>query len=138
VAIREYGAAEMREYLVGKDFSEEVAAEIVAELERESAIDDRRYAAVIVRHLGLRGKGPRFILARLRQKGVALPLSEIQAMFDENLPSGELESARKVVERRYPSAWSDLKTKQRAYQALLRRGFSAEIARKCLKAPSGE
>ena len=135
LSVREYGSGEMRSYLIRKGASEEQAERIVAELVDRKMIDDERYARVVARHQAFRDKGPSYVLMKLRQKGVQLPLKKVQEIFEETLPESagsELEMARKVVERRYPRAHEDRAELRKAYQALLRRGFSRDVVRKCL------
>lgn len=137
LSVREYGSGEMRTYLIRKGASEADAEAVVSELMAGRLIDDERYARVIARHQAFRDKGPAYVMSRLREKGVNLPMTTIRAIYQEAMPEGlesELELARRVVERRYPRALRDRAEKQRAYQALLRRGFSSEVVRRCLSA----
>jgi regulatory protein len=135
ISIREYGAVELRAYLIRKGATAEQADEVVARLVAEQRVDDRRYARVIARHQAFRDKGPAYILAKLRQKGLKLSLHEVQTLYEENLPQArdsELEMARRVLERRYPHALESQSEKKKAYEGLLRRGFSRDVVRKCL------
>ncbi|MCM2324132.1 MAG: recombination regulator RecX [Oligoflexia bacterium] len=132
LAAREYAAAELRGYLERKGVEEAEAQEVVNALVREGWVDDRRFARAFARDQVIRGKGPMHILAGLRRKGVRIELSEVRGIFAEVSDRNELETARALVERRYPRASRDPKVSRRAFQALLRRGFSAETARKCL------
>ena len=50
----------------------------------------------------------------------------------------ELDAAREIVGRRYPDSGKDKKEAQRAFQALVRRGFSFQVAREALKARSAD
>ena len=135
IAVREYASNELRTYLIRKGAATHEAEEIVRELVDDQRIDDRRYARVIARHQAFRDKGPAYILAKLRQKGVRLSLQEVQALYEETLPEtydSELAMAQRVIERRYPHAMSDRKEKHKAFNALLRRGFSRQVIQKCL------
>jgi SOS response regulatory protein OraA/RecX len=135
ISIREYGAAELKSYLVRKGASSALADEIVKELTADQRIDDRRYARVIARHQAFRDKGPAYVLSRLRQKGVKLSMKEVQALYEESLPEtrdSELDLAKAVLERRYPHAFESQSETKRAYEGLLRRGFSREVVQKCL------
>jgi regulatory protein len=135
ISIREYGAAELKSYLIRKGATSAQAEEVVNELVADQRVDDRRYARVIARHQAFRDKGPAYILAKLRQKGLKLSLREVQSLYEESLPNtreSELEMAREVLERRYPHALENPSEKKRAYQGLLRRGFSRDVIQKCL------
>lgn len=136
LSVREYASAEMESYLRRKGASAPDAAAIVSELVRMNAIDDERYARVIARHQAMRDKGPAYVEAKLRQKGVRLPRQRLLEIFREVLPEerpSEKESVRRILERRYPEAGRDAKAKSRAFQALLRRGFSRSAILECLK-----
>ena len=78
------------------------------------------------------GKGPRYIQMKLKEKGVSASLGQVTEVLDEVSGASQLETAREIVERRYSGFESDVSTRARAYQALLRRGFSHEIARHAL------
>lgn len=139
LSVREYAAAEMRSYLVRKGAKPADAELIVEELIGSERLDDRRYARAVTRHQAFRDKGPSYIQQKLRQKGVKISLPEVRGIFKETLPESyesELDMARKVLERRYPRAMpgpeQDRDEMRRAYQALIRRGFSSEVAKKCV------
>jgi regulatory protein len=140
ISIREYGASELKSYLIKKGASTQKAEEVVSQLVAENKIDDRRYARVIARHQAFRDKGPAYVLSKLRQKGVKLSMREVQSLYEETLPEtrqSELEMAREVLERRYPHALESQAEKKRAYEGLLRRGFSRDVVSKCLFKRSG-
>lgn len=135
ISIREYGASELRSYLIRKGATPEQAEEVVSQLVADQRVDDRRYARVIARHQAFRDKGPAYVLAKLRQKGLKLSMKEVQSLYEENLPQSrdsELEMVQEVLERRYPHAFESQSEKKRAYEGLLRRGFSRDAVSKCL------
>jgi regulatory protein len=135
IAIREYGAGELKSYLIRKGATAQQAEEVVSQLVADNRIDDRRYARVIARHQAFRDKGPAYVLAKLRQKGLKLSMQEVQSLYEESLPHSretELEMAQEVLERRYPHAFESQAEKKRAYEGLLRRGFSRDVVSKCL------
>ncbi|MCM2280040.1 MAG: RecX family transcriptional regulator [Oligoflexia bacterium] len=133
LSLREHSAAELRTYLRRKGFAEGEADEAISELVTKGLIDDRRFARAFARAQVMRGKGPRQILAGLRAKGVRIELAEVSRIYSEVSEVDELQAARQLLERRYPKAAQDFKERRRAFQALLRRGFSAEVARQCLR-----
>jgi regulatory protein len=136
--VREHSAAEITTYLVRKGFNEAEAREAVALLVEEGLISDERYKRAISRHHTMRGKGPRYIQSKLAEKGVRAELRDLKDLYAEQTPGGELQSARTIVENRYPEALTGegalkLRERGRAFQALLRRGFSFEVARASLE-----
>ena len=132
LGVREYSAHEMRSYLKRKGVESEEAARVVEELVGERMIDDHRYAGVVARAQSNRDQGPGKIMAKLRAKGVRAGLAEARALFNEHSSRDELSLARSILERRYPNAREDLREQRRAYAALIRRGFSGDVARRAL------
>jgi regulatory protein len=139
LSIREHSSRELETYLKQRQIPAEIAAETVAQLTEEKLQDDRRFARAMTRSQVVREKGPGFILQKLRQKGVRIELSEVKELFGDTSDHNELEMARKLVARRYPRASQDERELRRAYAALLRRGFSGDVARKALlgRVPEG-
>ena len=130
---KESSRADLESWLVKKGVTESEAKETAAQLVSEGWLDDHRYARIMVRHQAARGKGPRYISSKLREKGVKLDPERVREIAEELGLSPELETARAIVERRYPAARTgDRKEAGRAFQALLRRGFSSETARKAI------
>lgn len=134
--VREYSAGEMRAYLKRKGFETGEIGPLVEELVAQGLISDDRYSRIIARHSANRGKGPGYIQAKLRQKGVKLSSQEAKSLFQEHSSESELDLAKRILESRYPDAFENFKEKQRAYQGLIRRGISHEVAQLCLKAPA--
>jgi regulatory protein len=129
---REYSRAELRTYLRGKGFGEEVIDACVERLGELGFVDDRRYARMLTRHQTLRGKGPRYVQQKLTQKGVRLEGDELAALIREVVPGDPAAQARQIVDRRYPGWREDRAVAGKAFQALVRRGFSFEVARRAL------
>lgn len=132
LSLREHSARELATYLKQRQIPVSIATEVIEQLIEEKLLDDRRYARAMTRSQAVREKGPSYILQKLRQKGVRIELDEVKDLFKDTSDRSELEMARNLVQRRYPRAASDEKELRRAYSALLRRGFSGEIARKAL------
>lgn len=133
LAVREYSAAEMRSYLKRKNIPEDEADQVITDLVADHSIDDLRYARIIAGEQGKRDQGPKHVLIKLRQKGVDLPFREVERIFREVMEADELGLAREILSRRYPGFESDPRQRQRAYSALVRRGFSSSIASEVLK-----
>lgn len=132
LTVREYSVAEMRSYLKKKGVSEELSEDLVAELQEDGSLSDLRFAKALARDQSFRQKGPLYILAKLRAKGVSMDLKDLRGLLGEMSDIDESEAIRRILERRYPKASSDPKEFRRAYQGLLRRGYSSELIRKCL------
>lgn len=132
LTLREHSARELEVYLERRGFSVEIIESTLALLMKEKLLDDRRYARSLTRSQALHEKGPGYIHQKLQQKGIRIELSEVRSLFNETSDRDEMEMARSLVERRYPRAHEDEAVLRRAYSALLRRGFSGEIARKAL------
>ncbi len=133
LASRETSTLEMKEYLKKKGFSREDIETTVERLLEDKLIDDQRYARAMTRAVAAKGKGPMQVVAALRKKGVELSLRQAKALLQDEVSEwDEVALARKTVERRYPDARTDPKAYRRAYQALLRRGFSPEVIKKSL------
>ena len=131
--VREYSAGEMKSYLKRKGYEKVEIDTTVDQLVSEGLISDGRYSRIIARHSANRGKGPGYIQAKLRQKGVKLSSSDAKALFNEHSSETELDLAKRILEARYPKAFDNFKEKQRAYQGLIRRGISHEVAQLCFK-----
>ena len=126
LARRDFACRELSERLIRRGCGEATAAGVVAELLREGALDESRYAQNYVAYHAGRGQGPLRIAAELRQRGLAADLIE------GALASGPdwVALARKVCRAKFglqpPSSWA-----QRARQArfLQYRGFSSDHIR---------
>ncbi len=138
LTVREYSATEMVRYLTRKKFPREIAEEAVQELIRRKWLDNDRFSRAMARSLVSQSKGPGFIRAKLMQKGVSLDFQKAQNLFTEASDQTELEMARQWVEKKYPRAHEDPKQRQRAYAALIRRGFSPQTAQNALKVTETE
>jgi len=130
ISRRETASYDLIEYLIAKGFGESIAASVVAELIERGFIDDRRFSEALVRHHASRGKGPQYIQNVLKRKRLALSNAELAGIVQERLGKSDVERAREIVERRYPRFRQDLKEANKAFQALVRRGFSFDVARK--------
>ncbi|MGK5082522.1 regulatory protein RecX [Bdellovibrionota bacterium FG-1] len=132
LAVREYSEKEMLDYLKRKSIPAEQASETVTTLVSERLLDNQRFVKTLARSQALRERGPGYILNQLRQKGIHIEMPQMREIFTEVSGQTELAVARKIVERRYANAPHDPTSLKRAYEALLRRGFSAEVARQAL------
>ncbi|OFZ53732.1 MAG: hypothetical protein A2428_04070 [Bdellovibrionales bacterium RIFOXYC1_FULL_54_43] len=136
LAVRDHSVAEVRVFLARNGFSETVIENVIRELRTEGLLDDQRFARSLSTSYISRGKGPAYVLAKLRQKGVPVSSHDLKQLFRELLSEEEeLKLARKIVTRKYPEANRNMKMYLRAHQALLRKGFSTDLIRKALGRP---
>ena len=160
LGLREHSRQELERWLRGRFRKSPIAAEaqaiiveVAARLEADGFLSDDRYAKMMTRHHMMRGKGPTFIRMKLMEKGIRADITQIRAWMNDGGATGaeplnvdgneeieevspeaaEIETARRVIERRYPTARTDKKAAARAFQTLMRRGFSSSVARKALQ-----
>ena len=126
---RERSSGDIKVFLKKEGFSQETISLVIQELTAKNYINDERYAKIVVREQALSGKGPTWILMKLKQKGISVERKLIETLIQEVGETSELELARKLVLRKYSEAKENPATARKAIQALLRRGFSYSIAR---------
>ncbi len=129
---RECSTGDIAQTLKRKGFSAQVIAETVQELVDQKLIDDQKYSRILVREQTLRGKGPNWIRMKLKAKGIATDRKEVEALIENAAETSELVVAAGVVARKYPLACADPAVARKAIQALLRRGFSYDVARQAI------
>ncbi|MBA4494415.1 RecX family transcriptional regulator [Paenactinomyces guangxiensis] len=119
---------EVKQYIAGKEFSEEHGEKVIIEMQHLGYLDDRKYAkAWVEERRNTRGYGP----IRLRQELMKKRI--VAKWIDEALGHTEEEEERhlamKVAERRYLRICRDPwpKVERKLGQYLLRQGFSADI-----------
>ncbi len=120
---RPLSRAELIKRLVEKGGSEDDAVAAADWLEDLGALDDRAYAAAIVRHYGGRSYGPARIREELRRRGIGKELWD-EAL--ESLPGPEdaLDALDALVRKKAMGGLDSPKEVKRVSDALLRRGFS--------------
>ena len=111
---------DLEKKLRDKGASEEGAAAAGDWLEEIGALDDRAYAALLVRHCGDLGYGPARMREKLREKGVP------RQLWDEALEQAPdtQSQIRSFLEKKLTGGAVSGKEKKRLFDALLRRGFS--------------
>ncbi len=111
---------DLEKKLRDKGASEEDAAAAGDWLEDIGALDDRAYAALLVRHCGDLGYGPARMREKLREKGVP------RQLWDEALEQAPdtQSQIRSFLEKKLTGGAVSDKEKKRLFDALLRRGFS--------------
>lgn len=88
-------------------------------LEAIGALNDAEYAAILVRHYGQMGYGPRYVQEKLREKGVPRELWDGAL---EELPEAEEQIDRFLADK-LQGRDPDPREKKRLSDALLRRGY---------------
>lgn len=111
---------ELIKRLVEKGGSRDDAEAAADWLEELGALDDRAYAATVVRHYGGRGYGPARIREELRRRGISKELWE-DAL--EEFPDPE-ETLDALVRKKAKGGLDTPRDVKRVGDALLRRGFS--------------
>ena len=129
---KECSSKDLRDYLVRRECESPVIDEVLESLIREGLLSDQRYARLMVRHQYLREKGPAYIRQKLREKGISLQSTEIQKIITEVSETPESETAERVLIKKYPKAGVDPKERRKAFSALMRRGFSSDVAQRAL------
>lgn len=136
LSARESTAREMRSYLGRKGVVPSLIEKVVADLVNSDLINEERYLRAYIRSTASMKKGPHQLLAALKRKGIEVSLSTLNSVLHEELGDwDEVEAARRLVERRYrmyPGVPTDPAVRRRAFQTLLRRGFSSTVARKVI------
>ncbi len=120
---REHAALELEQKLIGKGCDEAVAADVLHWCQQHGLQSDDRFTDSFVRQRRERLYGPRRIRAELAGKGVADELISTHLDDEQDwLAVARQFIARKTVDLR------EYRQRGKVYQALLRRGFTAEQA----------
>jgi SOS response regulatory protein OraA/RecX len=120
-------------------YTPEIIDSLMSEFTEKKWIDDNRYFRALVRELSLRGKGPRFIVQKLKEKQIRVELRAIEEeLTAQNLGDEDSQSARLLArkfQRLTPSSdkQEQFKIRQKAMGFLVRRGFSIEAAKRAFE-----
>lgn len=123
LARREHSARELKAKLARKGLDAGESAKALSDLQAKNYQSDARFGEMLIRTRIAGGYGPRWILAELRQHGMAE--SEAQALIDAAEPDWP-DLVRDLLRRRYGNkraATPAERSKRVAF--LLRRGFHA-------------
>ena len=133
VARRDLTVAELRIRLERKHVPPEAIDEAIAELQGTGFLDDARYARQFAEDKReLDQWGTERIAMDLRRRGVAPQL--IDAAVSNHSRDSEIRTALLLLGQRYPHAPEDDRERDRAWQMLVRRGYSPEIAYDAIRA----
>lgn len=116
---RAMSRADLERKLRGKGASQAEARYAAEWLEAIGALNDAEYGAILARHYGQMGYGPRYVQEKLREKGIPRELWE-DAL--EALPEAA-EQIDRFLESKLRGRIPDEKEKKRLCDALARRGF---------------
>lgn len=119
---------EMRTFLKGKGYLDEVVDYVVGKMREYSYLNDEAYASAYAESAGKR-KGKRLIAMELRSKGISD--EAIACALEET--GGEEESACALLEKYLRGKTVDQKTLAKAYAYLLGKGFSGDTVKAALK-----
>jgi regulatory protein len=127
VARRDLTVAELRARLERKHVPPEAIDDAVAELEETGFLDDARYARQFAEDKReLEQWGMDRIAQDLRRRGIAPQL--IDAAVATHDRDSELRTALLLLRERYPKAPRDDRERDRAWQMLVRRGYSPDLS----------
>ena len=133
LAVRARGQGEIEQKLKSAGYAPETVEMVVLKLTREGFLNDRDFAEQWVRHRSGQKYGPRRIALELRRKGVSSEetesalagLEESRLLEDAAALAGKSLARSKAVE-------DPGKTRQRILTAVVRRGYSWDIARQAV------
>ncbi len=129
---RETCSQDMQQYLVKRGYSREIANNITLQMVDMNFVNDERYARMWIRAQGLRGKGAIWLQNKLKEKGLMLGLGAVKSILLDAVETTPEDTARRLVERKYPRAFEDSKQLQRAKMMLLRNGYSYSVIHSAL------
>jgi regulatory protein len=130
---RDRTVAEVRERLEAEEIEAEVVDEAIAELTRQSYLDDARYAQRFAEdRRTIDAWGAERIERRLLAVGVDPGL--IAVALGERDGAEELAAALAVLRRRFPRAPADDRDRDRALGILVRKGYDLDLAYDAVRA----
>ncbi len=134
LAIRPRSKREIRDYLLRKEFSEEIAERIIERLEALRMLDDAAFARMVCGDaLAKKPAGSKLLRQMLIRKGVPPPLIE-SVLTEFSSPESEFQMAVKAAERqserigRSTKQLDDDHFKKKILDYLVRRGFAFDTA----------
>jgi regulatory protein len=133
VARRDLTVAELRTRLERKRLAPEAIDDAVEELEATGFLDDARYARQFTEDKReLDRWGSERIARDLQRRGIAGHL--IEEVVATRSRESELQTALLLLEQRHPDPPKDDRERDRAWQMLVRRGYTPEIAYDAIRA----
>ena len=139
LALRARSRGEISQKLLRTGYSEETVNMVMYKLEKEGFLDDQDFAEQWTSYRSGQKIGPRRISMELRQKGVSAADTE-RAL--EDISEEELMESAVCVARRYLSrtgkSEEPAKVRQKAVQAVVRRGYDWDLARQAVDQVLGQ
>ncbi len=133
---REASERTLRRYMLRKGCLPAAVEAAMEKMLRLGWVDDRRWARIAVRDSIRARRGPHYAKMRLQAKGVKLPDLDFQELWKEEaqaLESDPVQEACAWAERRFRNRdMKDRKERMKFLQAIVRRGFSLDVARAAL------
>jgi len=117
LARREYFSQELKIKLSQKGFSQKEIEQAIEECKRLGALNDEQVLARWIEKFKKQGKGPYFIIAKLKAKGIHL------SPHDSRILSDQKEALKTFAEKKLKNKKL---SEEKLFQMLLRRGFDAE------------
>ncbi len=131
LARREHSARELKSKLARKGLDADESSSALADLQAKNYQSDARFGEMLVRSRLAGGYGQRWILAELRQHGIAE--SDAKALVDEAAPDWP-SLVRDLLRRRYVKPAATLAERAKRTAFLLRRGFDAATVQSVTRA----
>jgi len=129
LARREHSRLELEQKLTARDFSADLVAEVLDELERDGLLSDLRFARSFVAARAARGHGPFRIRRDLADRGIA---GSAEFLNDPEI-DWKARAAEVRVRRFGPARPADMKEKARQMRFLEYRGFGHDEIRFALE-----
>jgi regulatory protein len=128
---RERTEAELRRHLDARRTDAAVIEATIDTLRDQGYLDDERFARLFTQDKReLEQWGSERIRRTLLERGIDRDL--VEAALSEAPPADELDRARALLRRRFPSTLLDQRDRERALGVLLRKGFDSELALEAL------
>ncbi|MGH8610803.1 MAG: regulatory protein RecX [Gammaproteobacteria bacterium] len=135
LAQREHSRLEVQTKLLARGFAHELAVQVVAQLEEQGILSEKRYVETFVYQRVNRGQGPLKIIQHLRERGIK------EGMVAEYVSIGSRDWLQRAAEVRAKRFGAELpqEAQERAHQSrfLQFRGFTTEQIKRVLR-PSDE
>ncbi|WP_243357418.1 recombination regulator RecX [Bacillus litorisediminis] len=119
---------EVKQFLLQKEIEEAVLEEVLHHLEEYNYIKDDEYAVAFVKtYMETSDKGPVWITARLKEKGIRPEY--IEKAIDLFTEEREIEKAVALIEKWSTglAKYSTVEKKQKLYEKLVQKGFQSSV-----------
>ena len=129
---RDYTAAELRQRLLDKEHDAGDVADAIEALSADGTIDDARVAAAHVRVASqVKGRGRMRIRQELAARGIARSI--VESVLADLPVEDESAAIRKFLSRKRVPDTLDQAARNRVFQQLMRKGFTADAISKALR-----